>query len=90
MNHKRSIKISIAITATAVAAAFAPAAQAADVCNQARKGHEGSFNATDSDPNPPARNKNGLEPIGSGEGLARAAGRSPALSECSEGDIVIS
>jgi len=79
----RNPRITLTLGAIAVVAAVAPSAQAADVCNQARKGHTGAHDATDNDPNPPARYQTGLAPIGNVDGLAHAAGRSPALSVCS-------
>ena len=83
MNHKRNIRIGLAIAATTIAAAFAPAGAAADVCNEARENHPGFHNATDPDPDPPARYQLGLEPIGDNHGLDNAASHSPALSRCS-------
>lgn len=81
MHSKPASRIGIVLGVAAFAAAIAPA-QAAEVCNEARKGHSGSYNATDSDPNPPARFKTGLAPIGSVAGLNHASRRSPALSVC--------
>jgi hypothetical protein len=83
VSHKRNLRI---ITlALAIAALFAipgPAAQAADVCNEARNGHTGSYVATDGDPSTPARHQTNLAVLGSGKGLVNAAAHSPALSQC--------
>lgn len=82
MNQKRNLKITVAVCVTALAATWAPSAQATNVCNEARTGHSGIYDATDSDRNPPARYQVGLAPIGDSEGLIHAAERSPALSVC--------
>ncbi len=84
VSHKRNLRITIALSATALASALAPGAQAAapNVCNQARNGHTGAYVATDGDPATPARHQQNLAVLGSGKGLTRAAQRSPALSVC--------
>ena len=84
MSHKRNLKVTLALSATIIAAAFAPSAQAAEVCNEARESQPGNYTATDNDPNPPARHKTGLSPIGDSAGLNHAAERSPVLSRCSQ------
>jgi len=93
MSQKWNLRITAAVGAVTLVAAMAPSAQAAEVCNQARKGHEGAYNATGTDPSTPARYQKGLEVLGTGPGLTRAAGHSPALSECalpgSGSDIVV-
>jgi hypothetical protein len=86
MSHKRNLRIMIALGAAAVSAALAPSAQAASVCNEAGNGHiGGSYVATGTpDPSTPARHQAGLKTLGNGKGngLERAAERSPALSQC--------
>jgi hypothetical protein len=86
MSHKRNLRITVALGAAAMAAAFAPSAQAASVCNEAGNGHlGGSYVVTGTpDPSPPARHTAGLKTLGNGKGngLVRAAERSPALSQC--------
>jgi hypothetical protein len=82
MSPRRNVRITIAAGVVSLVALSAPSAQAADVCNQARAGHTGSYIATDGDPSTPARHQQGLAVLGSGDGLTHAALRSPALSEC--------
>ena len=84
VSQKRNLRITTALSVTALALALAPGAQAAtpDVCNQAQSGHAGAYVATDGDPGTPARNQTNLAVLGSGKGLTRAAERSPALSVC--------
>ncbi len=84
MSQKRTLRITTALSATALAMALAPGAQAAtpNVCNQARAGHTGVYVATDGDPAIPARHQSNLAVLGSSKGLTRAAERSPALSVC--------
>jgi hypothetical protein len=86
MSHKRNLRIMIALGAAVVSAALAPSAQAASVCNQAGNGHlGGSYVSTGTpDPSTPARHQAGLKTLGNGKGngLERAAERSPALSQC--------
>ncbi len=84
MSHKRNLRITIALSATALVMALAPGAQAAtpNVCNQARTGHTGVHVATDGDPATPARHQSDLAVLGSNKGLTQAAERSPALSVC--------
>lgn len=85
MSHKRNnLRINAALLAMALVMAVAPSAQAAtpNVCNQARNGHTGVMVATDGDPAIPARHQSDLAVLGSNKGLANAAAKSPALSEC--------
>lgn len=84
MSHKRNLRITTALSATALAMALAPGAQAAtpNVCNQARTGHTGVYVATDGDPATPARYQSNLAVLGSNKGLTQAAERSPALRVC--------
>jgi len=84
VRHERNLRITVALSASALAVALAPGAQAAtpEVCNQARVGHTGDYVATDGDPVPPARFQTNLAVLGSNQGLTRAAHRSPALSVC--------
>ena len=84
MSHRRNLRITTALSATALALALAPGAQAAtpNVCNEARTGHTGVYVATDGDPGTPARHQSHLAVLGSNKGLTRAAERSPALSVC--------
>ena len=83
VSTRRNLRIiTIALSVVAMLAVSASSAQAADVCNQARNGHTGTYNATDGDPSTPARHQAGLGVLGSGKGLTRAAERSPALSVC--------
>ena len=85
VSQMRHLRIMIALGATTLVAALAPAAQANEVsvCNQAGNGHlGGDYVATDNDPAPPARHKTGLRTLGNGKGLTRAAQNSPALSAC--------
>ncbi len=84
MSHKRNLRITTALSATALVMALAPGAQAATptVCNEARSGHSGVYVATDGDPATPARYQTNLAALGSNKGLTRAAQRSPALSVC--------
>ena len=82
MSHKRNLRITLALGIVAVAAIPAPTAQAANVCNEARNGHTGSYVAIDGDPSIPARHQSNLAVLGSGKGLTNAASHSPALSVC--------
>ncbi len=82
MSHKRNLRITLALGIAAVAVVPGPTAQAANVCNEARNGHTGSYVATDGDPSIPARNQSNLAVLGSGKGLNIAAANSPALSAC--------
>lgn len=83
MSTRRNLRIiTIALTMVAMLAVSASSAQAADVCNQARNGHTGTYNATDGDPTTPARHQKGLSVLGNSNGLTRAAEHSPALSVC--------
>ncbi len=84
MSHRRNLRITTALSATALVLALAPGAQAAttNVCNEARSGHTGVYVATDGDPGTPARHQSNLAVLGSNKGLTRAAERSPALSVC--------
>ncbi len=82
MSHKRNLRITLALGIAALAAIPAPTAQAANVCNEARNGHTGSYVATDGDPSTPARHQSNLAVLGSGKGLNNAASHSPALSVC--------
>ena len=81
MSHMRYLRITLAIGLVAVAA-IPGTAQAANVCNEARTGHTGSYVATDGDPSTPARHQSNLAVLGSGKGLTNAAAHSPALSVC--------
>jgi hypothetical protein len=86
VSHKRNLRITVALSAAAMAAVLAPSAQAASVCNEAGNAHiGGSYIATGTpDPSTPARHKAGLKTLGNGKGsgLERAAERSPALTQC--------
>ena len=84
MSHRRNLRITTALSATALALALAPGAQAAtpNVCNEARAGHTGVYVATDGDPGTPARHQFNLAVLGSNKGLTQAAQHSPALSVC--------
>ena len=86
MSHIRNLRIVLALTIVAVAAIGAPSAQAGTVCNQAGNGHQGGAYVSTGTPDPstPARYKSGLKTLGNGQGngLDRAAERSPALSQC--------
>ena len=84
MSHRRNLRITTALSATALALALAPGAQAATptVCNEARTGHTGVYVATDGDPAIPARHQSNLAVLGSNKGLTQAAQHSPALSVC--------
>ena len=84
MSHRRNLRITTALSATALALALAPGAQAAtpNVCNEARTGHTGVYVATDGDPAIPARHQSNLAVLGSNKGLTQAAQHSPALSVC--------
>ena len=85
MSHIRNLRITVGLITVALAAVLAPAANAA-VCNEAGNGHVGgNYVVTGTpDPDPPARHTSGLKTIGHGmgNGLERAAERSPALSKC--------
>ena len=85
MSQLRNLRIVLALTVVAVAATGSSSAYAGTVCNQVGNGHhDGTYVATDSDPNPPARYQSGLSKLGNGKGTGhdRAALRSPALSQC--------
>jgi hypothetical protein len=82
VSHKRNLRITLAMVVVAVAAIPGSTAQAANVCNEARNGHTGSYVATDGDPSTPARHQSNLAVLGSGKGLTNAAAHSPALSVC--------
>ena len=83
MSHLRHLRITAALTATALIMAVAPSAHAAtNTCNQARNGHTGVYVAVDGDPAIPARHQSNLAVLGSNKGLTNAAAKSPALSEC--------
>ena len=86
LSHTRTLRLTLALGAAALTAALIPSAQASSVCNEVGKGHlGGSYEVTGApDRNPPARYTSGLELLanGTGEGLTRAAERSPALSQC--------
>jgi hypothetical protein len=85
MSQIRNLRITLAMTVAAFAAIGSPTAHAGTVCNEVGNGHhDGALVATDSDPNPPARYQTGLSALGNGkgQGLERAAERSPALSGC--------
>ena len=85
MSHIRNLRITVGLSTVALIAVLAPAANAA-VCNEAGNGHlGGSYVVTGTpDSNPPARHTSGLRTLGHGvgNGLERAAERSPALSKC--------
>ena len=89
-NRIRNLRIIVSLCAVATVVAVVPSAQAApggnttstNVCNEARKGHEGQYTATDQDPSTPARNQSNLGVLGNGKGLVNAASHSPALSVC--------
>jgi hypothetical protein len=78
----RYLRITLAIGIAVIAAIPGATAQAANVCNEARNGHTGSYVATDGDPSTPARHQSNLAVLGSGKGLNNAASHSPALSVC--------
>ena len=82
MSHMRYLRITLAIGIAVIAAIPGATAQAANVCNEARNGHTGSYLATDGDPSTPARHQSNLAVLGSGKGLTNAAAHSPALSVC--------
>ena len=83
MSHKKSnLRITLALAIAAVAAIPTPTASAANVCNEARSGHTGSYVAIDGDPSTPARHQTDLAVLGSNKGLNNAAAHSPALSVC--------
>jgi hypothetical protein len=82
VSHKRNLRITLALGVVALAMIPGSSAQAANVCNEARSGHTGSYVATDGDPSIPARNQSGLAVLGDGKGLTNAASHSPALSGC--------
>jgi hypothetical protein len=89
VSHTRNLRITVALSLVALATVLTPSAPAA-VCNEAGNGHlGGSYVVTGTpDPNPPARHTSGLKALGKGKGkgLANAAERSPALSQCGVGD----
>ena len=89
MSHTRHLRITVALSLVALATVLTPSAPAA-VCNEAGNGHlGGSYVVTGTpDPSPPARHTSGLKALGhgKGKGLANAAERSPALSQCGAGD----
>jgi hypothetical protein len=83
VSHLRHLRITAALSATALVMAVAPSAQAAtNTCNEARNGHTGVYVAVDGDPGTPARHQSNLAVLGSNKGLTNAAAKSPALSEC--------
>jgi hypothetical protein len=71
-NRIRNLRIIVSLCAVATVVAVVPSAQAApggnttstNVCNEARKGHEGQYTATDQDPSTPARNQSILGVLG--------------------------
>jgi hypothetical protein len=86
VSHIRNLRIAVAVSAVALAVTFAPASTHAAVCNEAGNAHLGGSYVVMGTPDPsiPARNTSGLKELGNGKanGLANAAERSPALSEC--------
>ena len=77
-----------AVATVASMAAFAPAANAATVCNEAENSPHGGYVVTGGivDPNPPAFLRDVTQMrVGNDEaaGLENAANRSPALRQCS-------
>ena len=87
MRHMNNLRITIALSVTALVVAFAPGtAQAATVCNEASNSQRGDLVATGTpDPSTPARHKDELAGIpGKGVGLQNAAERSPALTTCAK------
>ena len=85
MRHTKKIGIGLA-AAAAWAAAFAPAAQGATVCNEAENSYRGGYtvNGGPVDPNPPAFLRGSQMRVGNGKGkgLVNAAFHSPALRTC--------
>jgi hypothetical protein len=83
-------KLTLAAASAALAFAFAaPAAKAADVCNEAENSFQGGYTVGDRvDPNPPAFLRGSQMRVGEGHGagLVNAAERSPALQVCSPVD----
>ena len=83
-----NMKLLITSAAVGVAslAAFAPASQAATVCNEAENSHRGGYTVGGGivDPNPPARLRGSQMRVGNdkAKGLDNAADRSPALRQC--------
>ncbi len=86
MSLIRTLRISIALGTVAAATMLAPTAQANSVCNQAGVAHTGGSYVVLGTPDdgPAARHKSGLKGLGNGkaQGLANAAERSSALTEC--------
>jgi hypothetical protein len=86
MSYGRNLRITMALSAVATAMTFAPSSAQSAVCNEASAGQRGDYVVTGPtvDPNPPARFKTDLRPLGNGgsQGLDNAAERSPALSQC--------
>ena len=83
-------KLTLAALAGTMALAALPAAAAADadICNEAENSHRGGYTVSGGivDPNPPAFLRGSQMRVGDGEGLVRAAQRSPALRECGPDD----
>ena len=86
MSLIRTLRMTIALGAVAAATMLAPTAQANSVCNEAGKAHLGGSYVVLGTPDsgPAARHQSGLKGLGNGnaKGLANAAERSGALSEC--------
>ena len=85
MLSEKKLKLTIGLTAAALAVTAAPAGAQSPVCNEATEGQRGDYVATGDivDPLPPARHKTELAPLpGEGGGLQIAAQRSPALTQC--------
>ena len=85
----RSSKLTIALGAAALTAAFAPVAHAdTTVCNEAENSHRGGYVVTGGpvDPVPPAFLRGSQMKIGDGDGVVNAAEHSPALRLCGPED----
>lgn len=86
----RARKLTLGLGIAALAAAFAPAANAdTAVCNEAENSPRGGYEVTGGpvDPLPPAFLRDSQMKVGDGAGLVNAAEHSPALRTCApEGD----
>ena len=86
MRHSKTKWGAFAVVSAAYLSAFAPASQAATVCNEAENSHRGGYVVSGGtvDPNPPAFLRGSQMRVGndSARGLDHAADRSPALRQC--------
>jgi hypothetical protein len=86
LGNKTKLCLSIGTVSAAFLSAFAPAGQAATVCNEAENSPRGGYVVSGGivDPAPPAFLRGSQMSVGSDEaqGLDNAADRSPALRQC--------